>query len=329
MRALKVISLFDGMGNGRISLDMAGIPVERYVASEIDKWAMMVSGQNYHGIQQVGDITTLDPADFGDFDLVIGGSPCQSLSAAGKVQGITTNDGMVVDSLGKYLFLKEVMGYTYDKSSLKYFNSSSLFWEYVRIYRGIKKRNPDVKFLLENVVNKFWGTLISKELGVNPHRINSSIVVPQNRDRYYWTDILYTPIQGTYPNLDSIIPGAVSGVGSRGVPQKNWVKTPENPYLHIQKTTVRPDGIANCLTASAAKTCRKYIDTNGDIHVINAEQAELLQGVPAGYTYVPGVSDYQRHRMLGNGWTVDVIAHFFSCLKLEIESKNPVMSYNL
>jgi len=328
MKKLKVISLFDGMSNGRIGLERAGIPVDRYHASEIEKWPIMVSEYNYPMITQVGDVCNIDPVDYKDFDLLLGGSPCQSFSNAGNGEGLTTYDGHVVNSLGKYLFLKEVMGYNYEKGSLKRFSESCLIWEYIRIYRGIKKYNPDVKFLLENVYNKFWATLISKELGVNPHRINSSIIVPQNRDRHYWTDILYTPIQGDHPKLDSIIPGAVSGAGSRGVPQKDWVKTPENPYLHKPNFTVRPDGIANCLTASAARTCRKYQDTNGDIQVITVEQAEQLQTVPVGYTDVPGVSDYQKFRMLGNGWTVDVIAHFFSCLKREIISKEGISVYN-
>ena len=327
MKKLKVISLFDGMSNGRIALERSGIPVDRYYASEIDKWAMMVSGHNYPMITQLGNICDLDPADFADFDLVIGGSPCQSLSVAGNGKGITTNDGMVIDSLGKYLFLKEVMGYTYDDNSSKYFTESSLFWEYIRIYRGIKKYNPDVKFLLENVVNRFWEPLISKELGVNPHRINSSTVVAQNRDRYYWTNIETTEIRKRHYGLtlDSIIPGAVSGAGSRGVPQKDWVYSPENQYLHKQHTTVRKDGLANCLTASAGNTTRQYQNTNGDLKIISIEEAEQLQTVPVGYTDVSGVSEYQRFRMLGNGWTVDVIAHFFNCLKLEIERKELVL----
>lgn len=330
MKRLKVISLFDGMSCGRIALERAGVPVDRYHASEIEKYPMMVSEHNYPMITQVGDVTTLDPYDFRDFDLVIGGSPCQSMSPAGKGKGITTTDGMVIDSLGKYLFLKEVMGYNYEKGSLKKFNASALFWEYVRIYRGIQKHNPDVKFLLENVVNKFWGTLISKELGVNPHHINSSVVVAQNRDRYYWTNILYTPIRKRHYGLtlDSIIPGAVSGAGSRGVPQKNWVKTPENRFLHKQNLTVRPDGLSNCLTASGGKICRKYQDTEGEIKVINVSEAEQLQTVPVGYTDVPGVSDHQKHKMLGNGWTVDVIAHFFTCLKREIISKEGISIMN-
>ena len=109
MRKLKVISLFDGMSCGRIALDRSGIPVDWYHASEIDKWAMKVSGHNYPMITQAGNVCDIDPADYADADLVIGGSPCQSLSAAGKLKGITTSDGQVIDSLGKYLFLKEVM----------------------------------------------------------------------------------------------------------------------------------------------------------------------------------------------------------------------------
>lgn len=326
MKRLKVISLFDGMSCGRIALDRSGIPVDRYHASEIDKWAMKVTGYNWPMTTQIGDVTSLDPADFRDFDLVIGGSPCQSLSAAGKKKGITTSDGMVIDSLGKYLFLKEVMGYGYDNRSLKYFNTSALFWEYVRIYRGIQKHNPDVKFLLENVVNKFWGTLISKELGVLPHHINSSTVIPQNRDRYYWTNIEYRPIGTRHYalTLDSIIPGAIAGAGTRGIPQKNWIYSPENPHLHVQHTTVRPDGLANCLTASGGKLTRKYLSNLGNIELISIGDAEQLQTVPVGYTDVPGVSEHQRFRMLGNGWTVDVISHFFNCLKLEIERKEKV-----
>ena len=192
-----------------------------------------------------------------------------------------------------------------------------------------------------------WGKLITKELGVEPITINSSLIVPQNRNRNYWTNIEYTPITPRYSTnvttlgirgatpvvqrkeltLDSIIPGAVSGAGSRGVPQKNWVKTKDNPCLHKQKQTVRKDGLANCLTASAGECCRKYLDTNGDIQVITVEQAEQLQTVPVDYTDVPGVSVPQRFKMLGNGWTVEVIAHIFSCLKKEIERETTVHGY--
>ena len=329
MKALKVLSLYDGMSNGRIALELAGIPVDRYHASEIEKWPIMVSEYNYPMITQVGDVCNIDPSDYKDYNLVIGGSPCQSFSIAGNKKGMTTNDGHIIDSLPRYMFYKD-LGYTYDKSSLKYFHSSCIFWEYVRIYRGIRLLNPEVKFLLENVVNTEWGELISRVMDTQPIRINSSMVIPQNRDRYYWTNIEYTPIRKRHYGLtlDSIIPDAVAGAGSRGVPQKNWVKTPQNPYLHKQNLTIRKDGLANCLTASGGSICRKYLDVNGNIKLINISQAEQLQTVPAGYTDVPGVSEYQRFRMLGNGWTVEVIAHFFRCLKLEFVRKEGISIYN-
>ena len=315
MEEKHVMSLFDGMGCGAEALTRAIIPVGSYTAAEIDKHAMKVAKHNHTYIDHIGDICNIDPADYKHIDIIIGGSPCQSISAAGKLRGITTNDGQVVDSLGKYLLLKE-LGYTYDKRSLKYFNSSCLFWEYVRIYRGIKKHNPNVKFLLENVVNKFWGLLITNELGVNPIRINSSVVIPQNRDRYYWTNIKYTPIKNRNLILDEIIQGAVCGAGTRGVPQKNWKYSKKNPFLHVQKTTLRKDNFANCLTAGGGKLTRKYADIYGEIQIINIDQAEMLQTLPVGYTDVPGVSEHQRFKMLGNGWTVDVISHFFKCWKM-------------
>lgn len=319
MKEINILSLFDGMACGALALDSAQVPVASYTASEIDIPAITVAKHNFPHINHVGDICNINPDDYKHIDLIIGGSPCQSISAAGKLRGITTNDGQVVNSLGQYLLLKD-MGYTYDKRSLKYFNTSCLFWEYVRVYQGIKKHNPKVKFLLENVVNKFWGLLITNEMGVNPIRINSSTVSAQNRDRYYWTNIIYLPISDQKLKLNSVIPNAVCGAGTRGIPQKNWKYSKKNPFLHIQKTTIRKDHLANCLTAGGGELTRKYVDTDGNIHVINIEQAEQLQTVPTGYTNVPDVSLNQRFKMLGNGWTVEVIAHFFRCMKLEIKT---------
>jgi len=350
MKEQNVMSLFDGMANGAEAMDLAKIPIKSYNASEIDIPAMKVAKYRFPHINHIGDICNIDPKDWTFIDIIIGGSPCQSVSAAGSLKGMTTNDGQVVNSLGKYLLLKE-LGYGYNKKSLKYFNTSCLFWEYVRIYRGIKKYNPNVKFFLENVVNRFWGYLITNEMGVNPIRINSSVVIPQNRDRYYWTDIKYTPIPERRMTLNSIIPDAYSGAGSRGVPQKNWAKTPDNQTLHIQNATVRKDQLANCLTASGGKINRRYLPKSihpdefkrrfklavtrperkqvieDNLKCITISQAEQLQTVKIGYTDVPGVSQYQRFKMIGNGWTVAVITHFFKCFKLEIESKNMSFSY--
>lgn len=330
MRKLNVLSLYDGMSCGLLGLQKAGVPVGYYGASEIDEHAIAVSLYRNPWIDPLGDVCNLKPEQFKDIDLIIGGSPCQSMSIAGKRNGMTTNKGHVVDSLEKYEMLIK-MGYSYDKKSSMYFNSSTIFWEFIRLYRGIKKYNPNLKFFLENVISKEWEALITKELGVKPIRINSAVVIPQNRDRNYWTDIEYIPIRergnyhtpdDPYIGLDYVIPDAVAGAGSRGVRQKNWVKSKDNPFLHKQKLTVRKDGLANCLTAGGGNTCRKYYSIDGSIKNITIEQAEMLQTVPVSYTNVPGISESQRFKMIGNGWTVDVIAHFFMCLKAEIKRKD-------
>jgi len=178
--------------------------------------------------------------------------------------------------------------------------------------------NPNVIFLLENVVSAKWEFFISKELGSNPYQINSSIVLPQNRDRLYWTNIDYTPILERKTALNEIVDNAFGGAGTRGVPRKNWTgPTKEAPSYHRQNITVRKDGIANCLTKSSA--CRMYQTMNGDMKMLTPEHAEQLQGLPIGYT--EGVSNTQRFNMMGNGWSAPIIISFFRSLKLQIESK--------
>lgn len=156
---MKVVSLFDGYAGGRLALDMAGIPVTRYLASEIDKYAMFISNKNYPDIKQVGDVTKLRGFDLPRTDLLLGGSPCQGFSAAGK--GLDFADPR-----------------------------SKLFFEYVRILKLIRLKNPDALFLLENVKMKSWcENIITDILQVEPLRINSALVSAQERKRLYWTNI--------------------------------------------------------------------------------------------------------------------------------------------
>ncbi len=293
---LIVLSLCDGMSCGQQALIRAGIMYHKYYASEIDKYAKLVTQTRFPGTIQVGDMRDLDPKDFKDVNLIIAGTPCQSISLAGKIKGIRTEDGILITSLDHYLQLKS-MG--------KEFTESALFWEFVRMYEGIKKYNPKVKFLLENVTNKEWEKYITKVLGVPAIRINSSEVIPQNRERNYWSNILYTPTETKYRTLGDVIPGAVSGAGSRGT----WKPEVEK---YVQKITIRPDSIANCLTK--AGSTRMYNDIEGYLYDITPEEAEVLQTVEVGFTDVPGVSKTQRFNMLGNGWTIDVIVNFFKNL---------------
>jgi DNA-cytosine methyltransferase len=161
---MKVLSLFDGMSCGRIALDQLGIPVEKYYASEIDKYAMQVSAANYPDIEQVGDICDLDPKDYKDVNLMLAGSPCQGFSFAGKQ--LAFDDPR-----------------------------SALFFEFIRLLKAIKPKY----FLLENVrMKKEFLQVISEQVsecypeitfGIEPIFINSSLLSAQSRQRYYWTNI--------------------------------------------------------------------------------------------------------------------------------------------
>lgn len=190
---IKVVSLFDGMSCGRIALDRLGIKVDKYVASEIDKYAIKVAKANYPNIIHMGSVTELSCEDgvvynwleevnMGDIYLFIGGSPCQSFSFAGSRKGMVTKDNVEILTLEHYLQLKE--------EGFEFQGQSYLFWEYVRLLKEVQKENPDVIFLLENVkMAKKWQDLISGVLGVEPIVINSALLSAQNRVRLYWTNI--------------------------------------------------------------------------------------------------------------------------------------------
>ena len=161
---MKVLSLFDGMSCGRIALDQLGIPVDKYYASEIDKYAIQVAQANYPDTIHVGDVCDLDPEDYKDIDLILAGSPCQGFSFAGKQ--LAFDDPR-----------------------------SALFFEFIRLLKVIKPKY----FLLENVrMKKEYLQVISEQVsecypeimfGIEPIFINSSLVSAQSRQRYYWTNI--------------------------------------------------------------------------------------------------------------------------------------------
>lgn len=182
-KGIKVLSLFDGMSCGQIALERSGIKVDEYYASEVDKHAIKVTMHNYPNTIQLGSVTEVDEMIIPEaIDLLIGGSPCQSFSFAGKMKGMSTKDNIEILSLAQYLHLKE--------SGFEFEGQSYLFWEYVRILTLIRETNPEVKFLLENVkMVKKWEDLISEVLGVRPIKINSALVSAQNRQRLYWTNI--------------------------------------------------------------------------------------------------------------------------------------------
>lgn len=174
-----VLSLFDGMSCGQQALERGGFKVSRYLASEVDKFAIKVTQANYPNTEQLGDVRFIDPDTLPFVDFLIGGSPCQSFSFAGKRKGMSTKDEEEILTLEHYLQLKE--------EGFEFEGESYLFWEYMRILTALRKRNPDIKFLLENVVmTEKWEKVLSKAIGVNPIKLNSMLVSAQSRPRLYW-----------------------------------------------------------------------------------------------------------------------------------------------
>lgn len=274
---MNVLSLFDGISCGQLALKEANIEYENYFASELDKYAIQVTNNNFPKTQQVGNVLNVNVKDLPKIDLLIGGSPCQSFSRAGDGSGF---DG-----------------------------ESRLFWEYVRILNDIKKENPNVLFLLENVVMKEeWKNIITEALGVKPIQISSSKFVPQSRERLYWTNIpnVKQPEQRDY-NIRDFYEG-------EGFPSSCGV----NRFFKRRE-------IFNTLTATYYKGIRgsgrpaislreSFLDEDREAHrMLTPNEVEKLQGLPKDYTQ--GISKTQRYKSIGNGWTVDVIAHIFKNLK--------------
>ena len=379
---MNVLSVFDGMSCGRIALDRAGLIVNNYYASEIDKYAIKVSNDNYPDIIRLGDIRNIDINQLPKIDLFIGGSPCQSFSFAGKMKGMSTKDNIEITNLEQYLKLKS--------EGFEFQGQSYLFWEYLYILRKLQVINPNVYFLLENVAMvKKWENVITEALDVSPIKINSNKYSAQNRKRLYWTnipnvkdkdmdnlglvmnDILLEEADFTYPSnirinyiesrkqkgrskgliedfnqkapclLASMYKnmsqhtlynrktgyGEVDGYLTDGkslfIPggtKKGFVEIENGGFFDISyptSSTRRGRKIKNkahCLLAYNNNFVRWKDNTIRFLHPIEAER---LQTVPDNYTSC--VSTSQRLKMLGNGWTVNVISHILSYINKNYE----------
>tara|TARA_R110000772_G_C13310268_1_gene440068 strand:+ start:13578 stop:14480 length:903 start_codon:yes stop_codon:yes gene_type:complete len=292
-RGLNVLSLFDGMSGGRIALDRLGIPVDNYFACEIDKYAMEITEKNYPYTVQLGSVTELDGTRLLPIDLFIGGSPCQSFSMAGAKEGFG--------------------------------GESKLFWEYVRLLNEVKEKNPDVLFLLENVpMKQEWEDILTEALGVKPIEINSNLVSAQNRRRLFWTnipDVRLPEDKGIY--LKDILleePFHLftdERIENSKVLTKNYVKwdISQKGYYSQQDRAYYKDGKMCCIPKSQVKSKTSVVEGDGVYRRLSPVEIERLQTVPDDYT--SGVSDTQRYMMLGNGWTIDVIAHIFSFIPVK------------
>ena len=260
---MNVLSLFDGISCGQVALNRAQVSYENYYASEIDSHAIGVTQRNHPNTIQLGDVTSVKVENLPVIDLLIGGSPCQGFSFAGKQ--LNFNDPR-----------------------------SKLFFEYLRLLKETKPKY----FLLENVrMQKPFSDAISDLLGVSAIEINSKLVSAQNRPRMYWTNIPFRPIINQNISLSDIV-GSYDGISvlPRGT-NRGGIKS----Y----------NGKSPCITTASWQHNFKVVQ-NGEIRMFTPNEVEQLQTLPIDYTQ--GASNNQRYKMLGNGWTVDVIAHIFSGL---------------
>lgn len=287
---MNVLSLFDGMSCGQIALNRAGFKIENYFACEIDKYAIQVTQANYPNTEQLGDVTKVSALDLPALDLVIGGSPCQGFSFAGKQLNFEDP-------------------------------RSKLFFEFVRLLKEARVKNPNVKFLLENVkMKKEYQDVITSYLGVGPIFIDSRHFTGHIRKRYYWTNLHVNEIKVKKSlKIEDIID--------------------QDPFdkklsFFLDRTPLSPtesyDGIitVNPKTTKGSQTWQRgrVYDVKGscpticaslfDLNItedsilyrkLTVHECEKLQGVPRGYTDT--VSKNQAGKLLGNGWTVDVITH--------------------
>jgi DNA (cytosine-5)-methyltransferase 3A len=242
---MRVLSLFDGMSCGRLALADAGINVTEYHASEIDQHAIKVTKANWPNTVQLGSVVNVTVNQH--YDLLIGGSPCQSFSFAGKRKGMATKDEQEILTLSHYLQLK-ADGYEFE-------GQSYLFWEYVRILQECREINPNIKFLLENVLmSEKWERVITQTMGVKPIQINSALVSAQNRNRLYWTNIGLQP-QGLFGFEESII----NQPKDCGILLKDILETNVDKKYYLSNATIervkRYNNGENCFTVSDKSLC--------------------------------------------------------------------------
>lgn len=381
---MNILSLFDGMSCCRIAAERAGFKVNNYYASELDKSAIAVTQANWPSNIQLGDVTKWREWSIGwsSIDLLIGGSPCQGFSFAGKQ--LAFDDPR-----------------------------SKLFFVYVDILNHIRTYNPAVKFMLENVkMKKEHLAVISEQLGVEPVFINSALVSAQNRQRYYWANSeIKQPADKGVVLADILECGEVdrdkafcidANYHKGGNPEQYFNKSRRqlvfkpaaivgrkldengnrNDTLEqkpVQCLEVQPHGKSRCLSTVAKDTVisplepgryplvvnfnerikgvtqdergirynkwdkaksgiselgrilkpsAAYTDALTTSHMpklalnddvgnlmyrkLTPIECERLQTVPDNYT--AHVSNTQRYKMLGNGWTVDVIAHILKSI---------------
>lgn len=316
---MNVLSLFDGQSCGQIALERAGIKVDNYFASEVDTNPMEITQKNFPNTIQLGDVTKWKEWDLPKIDLLIGGSPCQGFSR----QGAQLN---------------------FDDPR------SRLFFEFNDSLKYLKELNPNMEFLLENVnMKKEWENTITEHLAVEPMKINSKSVSAQNRPRTYWTDIEgVKPPEDLGVNLKSIL-DSVDTTGFKKVEgllldpsisensvaliknvggeirikqsvNKGYIVAEEGDGINLSFPTSksRRGRVIKGKSSTLDTACNLCVYHEGAIRRFTINEMEKLQTLPVGYT--EGIPDRARMKAIGNGWTVDVIAHIFKNLKAATQS---------
>ena len=305
MEGINVLSLFDGMSCGQLALEKAGIEVDTYYASEIKEDAIKVTQHNYPNTIQLGSVLDINGFDFKNIDLLIGGSPCQNLSIAMAKEHRKGLDG----------------------------DKSGLFYEYYRILNEVKPKY----FLLENVggMDKKDKEIISELLGVEPIKIQSDLISGQLRNRLYWTNIKVTnqPIDKNITLNDILVDGWSDRKKSRCLLESDSrpLKTPLKMFHryystgfttlifksknHYQECVEHYNTYFKGMSAKDIDKISSQIDCSiyNGVRYLYQSELEKLQTIPSGYTSI--LDRNTAAGILGDGWTVDVIAHILKGMK--------------
>jgi site-specific DNA-cytosine methylase len=286
---MNVVSLFNGMNTGRQALENVGIKVNKYYSSEIKPYAIELTQHHFPDTIQVGDVTKWKEwdIDWKSIDLILSGSPCQDLSAAGKRAGINGS-------------------------------RSSLFFVFVEILEHIKTLNPNVLFLQENVgsASKLDVGIMSRALGVYPVRINSKLVTAQLRDRYYWSNI---KTKETMFDIVTDIPQPKD----KGIMFKDIITSGEvnrKKSVCLMEGTFSKNNSKDIYSEHWQKYLKKrpqsmviLINEDALLRLPNKIEMCRLQGFSDDYCDI--LTTAKAGSLLGDGWTLPIIEHIFNFIE--------------
>jgi len=281
---MNVLSLFNGMNTGRQALENVGIKVNKYYSSEIKPYAIELTQYHFPDTIQLGDVTKWREwdIDWKSIDLVLSGSPCQDLSAAGKRAGINGS-------------------------------RSSLFFTFVEILEHIKSLNQSVLFLQENVGSalKIDIGIMSRALGVYPVRINSSLLTAQLRDRYYWSNIR---TKETMFDIVTDIPQPKDRyIMFKDIITSGKVDSSKHSCLNTNSGAMENAKQEYLLHRNETTGMITLIKENNLVRTCNKIEMCRLQGFPDNYCDI--LSTKKAGSLLGDGWTLPIIEHIFSFIK--------------